>query len=358
MTNTTDPRILIVGAGAVGAYVGGNLAKQGLDVTFFDAWPDHVEKMRKDGLTLEGTTAEECFTVPVKALHLTELQGLKRERPIDIAFICVKSYDTAWATMLVKDYLAPTGCVVSLQNCMNEETIASIVGWGKTLGCIAAKIVVELVGPGHVIRRIAKGGAAHTVFRAGEVNGVITPRLETMVGWLANIDSAKATTNLWGERWSKLVANAMGNGVSASTGMSIKEYMVQEPARHLSIRIAGEAVRVGQALGYALEDTNGFAPEVWVKAAAELESGANDAPNLKAVEDKLLESAAKAKEGARPSMGQDMLKGRRTEIGFINGLVVDKAHEIGMQAPANAKLVEAVTLVETGQAPAGIDRLL
>ena len=357
MTELNNPRILIVGAGAVGAYVGGNLAKQGLDVSFFDAWPAHVEKMRADGITLEGTTAEECFTVPVKAYHLTELQGLKRERPIDIAFICVKSYDTAWATMLVKDYLAPTGCVVSLQNCMNEETIAGIVGWGKTLGCIAAKIVVELVGPGHVIRRIAKGGAEHTVFRAGEINGVITPRLEMLVSWLSQIDSAKATTNLWGERWSKLVANAMGNGVSASTGMSIKEYMVQEPARHLSIRIAGEAVKVGQALGYSLEEINGFAPEVWEKAGAELESGANDAPNFQKVEEKLLANAAKAKEGARPSMGQDMLKGRRTEIEFINGLVAAKGAEIGIPTPANSKLVEAVTLVETGQAPAGIERL-
>jgi len=314
--------------------------------------------MRRDGLKLEGTTADECFTVPVQALHLTELQGLKRERPIDIAFICVKSYDTAWATMLVKDYLAPTGCVVSLQNCMNEETIASVVGWGKTLGCIAAKIVVELVGPGHVIRRIAKGGAEHTVFRAGEINGVVTPRLERMVEWLSQIDSAKATANLWGERWSKLIANAMGNGVSASTGMSIKEYMVEPVARHLSIRIAGEAVRVGQALGYSLEETNGFPPDVWVKAAEELDSGANDAPNLAAVEAKLLANAEKAKEGARPSMGQDMLKGRRTEIEFINGLVAAKGQEIGIPTPANAKLVEAVQLVEQGRAPAGIERLM
>ena len=101
MTNMTNPRILIVGAGAVGAYVGGNLAKQGLDVSFFDAWPAHVEKMRTDGIQLEGTTPEECFTVPVRAYNLTEIQSLKREEPIDIAFICVKSYDTAWATMPV-----------------------------------------------------------------------------------------------------------------------------------------------------------------------------------------------------------------------------------------------------------------
>ena len=63
----------------------------------------------------------------------TELQSVSRERPFDIAFVCVKSYDTAWATMMVSQYLAPGGFVVSLQNCMNEETIAGIVGWGRTV---------------------------------------------------------------------------------------------------------------------------------------------------------------------------------------------------------------------------------
>jgi ketopantoate reductase len=51
--------------------------------------------------------------------------------PIDVAFVCVKSYDTAWATMLISQYVSPTGFVVSLQNCMNEETIAGVVGWGS-----------------------------------------------------------------------------------------------------------------------------------------------------------------------------------------------------------------------------------
>src|SRR5262249_22110436 len=83
-----------------------------------------------------------------RALHLTEAQQLSKEAPIDIAFICMKSYDTAWATAMIKQYLAPGGYCVSLQNCMNEETIAGIVGWGKTLGSIASSITVELHAPG------------------------------------------------------------------------------------------------------------------------------------------------------------------------------------------------------------------
>ena len=65
---------------------------------------------------------------------------------------------TAWATMLIRQYLAADGFAVSLQNCMNEETIAGIVGWGKTLGCIASSITVNLPEPGHIHRGAGKGG--------------------------------------------------------------------------------------------------------------------------------------------------------------------------------------------------------
>ena len=92
------------------------------------------------------------FTAKVRALHITEAQQLAKEDPIDIAFVCMKSYDTEWATTMIAQYLSPNGFVVSLQNCMNEETIAGIVGWGKTLGCIASSITVNLPAPGHIHR--------------------------------------------------------------------------------------------------------------------------------------------------------------------------------------------------------------
>src|SRR3954462_8891555 len=126
-------KIAIVGAGAVGCYAGAHMVQAGEDVTFIDGWPEHVEAMRGDGLRITHIRDVEPFTVKPRALHLTEAQQLSKEAPIDIAFVCMKSYDTAWATALIKQYLAPNAYVVSLQNCMNEETIAGIVGWGKTL---------------------------------------------------------------------------------------------------------------------------------------------------------------------------------------------------------------------------------
>ena len=109
--------------------------------------------------------------------------------------------------------------------------------------------------------------------------------------------------------------------------------------------------------GYALVPIGGFPPERWVEAADELAAGANDAPALTEIEAGMLAGLARLSDSARPSMGQDMLKGRRTEIEHINGLVVRRAEALGLAAPANAGLVAAVTAVERGKAPPGLDRV-
>ena len=259
-------KIVFVGAGAVGGYTGAHMVQAGEDVTFIDPWPAHVEHMRKHGLRVTHAMKEPEFTVPVRALHVTDAQQLAKEKPVDIAFVCMKSYDTAWATMLIRQYLAPNGYVVSLQNCMNEETIAGIVGWGKTLGCIASSITVNLPEPGLVHRGAAKHGAGHTVFRAGEVHGRITPRAEEICRLVAYSDSAKVTPNLWGERWSKLVANAMQNGLSACTGLGGGDMLKNDPIRRFSTRLGSEAIRVGQAQGYQLEDILHLPPEKIARA--------------------------------------------------------------------------------------------
>src|SRR6201987_2777799 len=160
-------KIVIVGAGAVGGYAGAHMVQAGDDVTWIDPWPEHVEHMRKHGLRVTHARDVPEFTVPVRALHVTDAQQLAKEKPIDIAFVCMKSYDTAWATTLIRQYLAPDGYVVSLQNCMNEETIAGIVGWGKTLGCIASSITVNLPAPGHIHRGAGRGGAHRVSRRRG-----------------------------------------------------------------------------------------------------------------------------------------------------------------------------------------------
>jgi 2-dehydropantoate 2-reductase len=339
-------RIAVVGAGALGGYVGGYFARDGHDVTLIDMWPENIEAMRSRGLELDGVTPEEKFTVKgLRTMHLSEVQSLAREKPVDIAFISVKAYDTEWATMLVKPYLAPDGYVVSLQNCINEEKIAGIVGWGRTLGVIASVISVEMHDAARIRRTAPKGGTQHTVFRVGEVHGVITPRVEELVAMFAGIDSAKATTNLWGERWTKLVLNGMRNGVSAITGLTTAQCDQNPAVRRFSIALAAEAVQVARALGFQLESLGKLQPGRLVQAAA------GDDAAMAEIESLMQAAAAANPRGdmQRPSMAQDIHKGRRTEIDFMNGHIVEKGRLLGLPTPAHERLVALVTRLERGE---------
>ena len=113
--------------------------------------------------------------------------------------------------------------------------------------------------------------------------------------------------------------------------------------------MAGEAVKIGQALGYELETINKFAPNEWVKAMD------GDEEMINNMENTMEESAVGRSDASRPSMAQDIAKKRRTEIHAINGFVVEKAKEIGLDAPVNKKLVDAVHQVETGAKNQSLD---
>jgi len=348
-----DKRIVVVGAGAIGGYTGGNLAHNGFDVTLVDPWPEHIEAIRRDGLALEGVTPDEFVLARPKTLHLTEIQHLAKERPIDIAFISMKSYDTEWATMMIRQYLAPSGYVVSLQNCINEERIAQIVGWGKTVGAIAAILSAELYAPGKIRRTGAKNPPGHEVYRVGEVHGRLTKRIEELGTMIRTVDTCKVTDNLWGERWSKLCVNGMHNGISAASGLSGNDIRQDERIRRVIIKLGGEGVRVGQALGYKLEDIAGQDAEKLARAAEGDRAALDEVESLMLA----LRNSEQRSEHQRPSMGQDMQKGRPTEIDFINGVIVERGRAIGLPVSTHEKLIAAVKKVELGQAPPSPEHL-
>ena len=142
-------------------------------------------------------------------------------------------------------------------------------------------------------------------------------------------------------------------GVAAASGMSGNDMNRDEKIRRLSIRLAGEGVRVGQALGYQLEHIRTHDPETIARAAE------GDPAALDEVESQILAGLRSntRSELARPSMGQDMLKGRRTEIDSINGVIAAKGQEVGVAAPTHVKLVAAVKQVELGKIPARPENL-
>lgn len=333
--------IVFIGAGAVGGYVGAHLARAGEDVALVDPWPDHVEAIKRDGMHLGGSQGE--HVARVKAMHMHEVQSLVK-KPVDIAIICTKSYDSEWAAQMITQYLAPRGYIVSMQNGINEERIAGIAGWGRTVGCALSTISVDCFKPGYISRYQQPGGERHTVFRVGEVHGRITQRVTELAFILGAVDSAKVTQNLWGERWTKLTANSITHGILGATGLDNRTVYVERGTAHrLGIRLAAEAIAVGRAQGFELGSVLGIAPDDWRAA----DSGSASA--LKAVQAGLTAWMATLLKPSQSSVGRDLARGRRSEIEFTNGLIAARGEAFGVPAPAHAALTALVKRIDAGE---------
>jgi 2-dehydropantoate 2-reductase len=135
----------------------------------------------------------------------------------------------------------------------------------------------------------------------------------------------------------------MANGLSACTGLGGGDMLKNDPIRRFSARLGSEAIRVGQAQGYQLEEILHLPPETIARA------GEGDAEATRACDEQRFKDSGRTAAGQRPSMGQDMHKGRRTEIDFLNGLIVREGEKVGITCRANAVLTEIVTRVEKGE---------
>ncbi|MCH9037974.1 MAG: 2-dehydropantoate 2-reductase [Chloroflexi bacterium] len=341
-------RIAIFGVGAAGSYIGAFLTREGYDITLIDMWGEHVSAMNEKGLSVSGSQGP--FTVPVKAVHLTD--AINIVEPFDIIFLAVKSYDTEWASHFIKRFLSPTGVVVNSQNCMNDRLTASIVGFERQVGCIMSGITVALWEPAEVNRGGQPGrDRGHDVFRVGELHGQITPRVQEIAEMLSCIDGSHATSNIWGERWSKLTTNSVGNPVGAMTGLASQEFAQDPRARLIQVQIAKETCSVGLALNVDIAPISGVAASTWAKA--------DDGEVFEELDAKFQPRPGAA--DWRSSMAQDVVKGRRTEIEYMNGYTVQRGLELGIPTPVNAAIVDVVKQVDAGTLkpdPSNVERVL
>ncbi|MDA1280317.1 MAG: 2-dehydropantoate 2-reductase [Chloroflexi bacterium] len=319
-------RIGIMGAGGIGSVVGGLLSKGGHDVTLVDQWPEHVNKIKADGLMVE-TREGEHLTHP-RAIHLHELQ--LETVPFDAAFIAVKSYDTEWATTMMLNYVDPDhGIFVDFQNGINDERMAAIAGVERSLACIIT-ISAAVYEPGRGIRTDVNSPG----FKIAEHDGSDTPRARQLVEVMNAVERSEFSNDLWGERWSKLMVNCMNNALSGVSGYGTAEVRTEADTRRIGIQLGAEVARVANAQGKHLHPVLGLSPEAVIDAA--------EGRNVEEVEDMLLETARKAGAGGVPSFGQDVRKGRRTEIDYLNGYVSDMGRKVGVPTPFNDKIVEIV----------------
>jgi 2-dehydropantoate 2-reductase len=348
-----EKHIAVIGVGAIGSTIGAYLTRAGRDLTLIDQWPEHVEVMKRSGIRV--SAPNEDFTVRVRALHLCETCNLQEK--FDMAFLAVKSYDTLWATHFIAPYLKPTGFVLPAQNGMNDEVVAGVVGFNRTVGCVIT-FGAGVYDPGRVVRTEP---VELDAFCIGELNGLVTPRAREVAELLLPVGPNHMTTNIWGMRWSKMVINCMGNALAGLIGPSGVDEAYQEVAGIVRMMAGGEVVRVAQAMGVSVEPVFGIEASRFAEATTksairslqETWKTATSERNLSA------EQTRRIGQPGRPSLLQDVMKGRRPEADYLNGYVVRCGREVGVATPVNEAIVDIMKQVERGElkpAPSNLGR--
>lgn len=320
----------IVGAGGIGCAIGGKLAAH-QDLIFVDWWQEHVDAINSAGLTVD--YPDGTINVRVPAVHVSQIHSIGAAP--EVVLLAVKSYQTIGAVNLLLPYLEPETMVVSLQNCINEEAIAEIVGQQRTIGAMV-RFDGALRGPGH-----SSATRRERRLVIGELNGKITTRVEVLCSVLAKSVRTEVTDNIWGQLWSKLVANSQVNGVATVTGLTLGKLVSDPVALRFAISCGLETVRVALKLGIRLDREELFGdPEDYLK-----DLGTPEVNNIESGFRHFLEAYLTVK----PSMLQDVEKGRPTEIDYMNGHVVKKGAEVGVVTPMNREIVRLVKEVEAGR---------
>ena len=338
------PKIGIVGGGAIGGLIAGHMTRNGVDVTLFDGWEENVQAISKNGILLDGVQGEHRVKVRIQDLQTI---GSYHEE-FDILVMAVKSYDTVTMVERSQHTLAKAGFIVSPQNGINEEQIAPIVGADRMLGCVTT-LSAGLIGPGHVRQTgsTSQSIGSGIAFTLGELDGSLTERLRETVELWQCAGPSRSTENLWGERWCKLAINCMVNPTAAMTGLDNWEIRSNAQSRAIMFNLAAEAVRVGKSFGYQIPSPiGGFSIDDLNKAIVHGHSE---------LEGKFVGSPPEIR--GRPSLLQDVSRGRKTEIDYLNGYVVRRGGEIGVNCAYNQGISAIIRGIESGEFSQSLDNL-
>jgi len=321
--------ILIWGAGAIGGTVGAYLARAGEDVLFVDRAGDHVAAIARDGLQIVGPI--ETFRVKTPAVLPADLKG-----KFDTVFLCTKAPDTAAAVEALAPFVAEDGCVVSLQNGLNEQVIAARLGERRTIGAFI-NFGADYLSPG-VVQYSGRGAVV-----LGELDGRGTPRIQRLHQLLLKFDDrAVVTANIWGYLWSKLAYGAL-LFATALTNDSIADCLASPRHRKLLIALAREVEGVGVASGARLEAFDGFDPAAFLPQASEAAAAAS----LDAL-------VAFNRRSAKTHSGiwRDLaVRKRKTEVEAQLGPVAKAGAAKGIPTPLTLKLIALIHDIEEGRRP-------
>lgn len=303
-------RVAVIGSGAMGSLFGGRLAAAGERVILVDIWQEHVDALNDEGLTIEAADGTSLVT------DLKATTDAAAVSDADLVLVFVKSIHTRDAVADAAPF-DPMTDVLTLQNGLgNPEAIAEVVGEDQVIAGVTAH-GSTMVGPGH-IRHAGEGPT--TIGRYFVDNDDrVTAIAEALTD--AGLETT-VTASIVDAIWEKVLVNVGINAATALSRVDNGRLVDTEPGRRLLSSAIREAGAVAEAEGAAVrEDIVPYASDI-----AE-HTGSN-----------------------RSSMRQDVEAGRRTEIGAMNGEIVRRGDDHGLDTPVNRTLTDLVRLTEEGYA--------
>lgn len=318
----------VVGLGAIGLMVGAGLIHGGQDVTLISAFQkDQADSLNRTGLRL--TKEDGDFRVPVKAMFIEDIPS---DAEFDIVFLGLKSNDLETVIPRLVTYLKKDGCLVSLQNGINEEYLVSQVGKDR--------VVAGTTFAGGRLVAFDHMESHEGYFRVGEMDGTITPRVREIAAMLSHVHPAEASENIRGDQWDKLARVCLSVPSAAISGLYLGSVFMEPRLQKLFAHLALELFRVAEADGAPRETVEEKTQEEWKKILTGERTG--------------LEGRVDSwPPGIVDAYTADMRRGRPLEIGFTNGAVVRLGEKYGVPTPVNRFLVEMVFAIEAGKETPG-----
>jgi 2-dehydropantoate 2-reductase len=330
--------ILIWGAGAIGGSVGAWLKRAGHDVTFVDVVADHVAAIGDPARGLRITGPVEQLTISAPALLPAAVRG-KWPR----ICLAVKAQNTEEATRTLAPFLTEDGYVLSLQNGLNENIIAGIVGRARTIGAFI-NFAADWMGSGEIMF----GNRGAVVL--GELDGAITPRLQALHALMRDFEpDASITSDIWAYLWGKLGYGAM-LFAQALGEASIAACLTRPELLGLWRQLGAEAIRVAQAEGVRPRGFNGYEVDAFRPGASAAAARASVAAMAE-----LYRGSTKTHSGVWRDL---WVRKRRTEVDVQIKPIAEHGARHGIRCPATRNLVDMIHEAEQGSRGMSDDNLL
>lgn len=317
-------RAAIYGAGAMGTVLGAHIALEGRQIDFITRNLSHVTALKKGGAKIGGTVD---FSVPVTALTPDEMTG-----EYDIIFLMTKQRENVNICEFLRKFLKLDGAICTMQNGLPEPSVASVVGEERTLGC-AVSWGATFKGEGQAI---LTSSPEKLTFSLGAYN-VNNPNLVKAAGLLSCMGKVIIEKNFIGARWAKLAINSAFSSLSAITGMTFGEVATDKKTKKIALSMLNEAFAVAKFCGIKIEKIQGHN----IVKIYHCNGGLKRLIALK-----LLPLAMKSHKNIVSGMYYDLKAGKKCDIDFINGVIVDHAKKCGIPAPLNKKVIEIAHKIE------------